>query len=392
MDRQGWLQLTAVQAGGAICLPVFVIGHALGKSYGMASAAMAIVLGNTLLLALAFVSGVYSAEKRLSTIQCAIACFGDQGKGGFSSAMVLSMIGWFAIQLHLMGECLNQILPSSIGIASPLGMGVVMTALGTRGLRGVEILANLSMPLLIATIVVGLVGADKGEGMALEPKLLTMSGLSLVLACSIGAVVDLPTFFRSAKSRKDAVIAVCVLFVLVIPSVEMVGVILSSSGEQKGFLDVLMGAHASGVWELWVLCFVLIAGWTTNSANLYSAAVSLEPVLQRVEFSKRTLLAGSVGTLLSVFPLLDGLELVLQPIGVVLTSMGAVLIVCFLSENKTTPQQNFASWMIGAGAGMISLAASTVTGIAVLDGFIASLIAMGAFSLKKERWINEKND
>lgn len=395
MERQNWIQLTTVQAGGAICLPVFVIGYALGKNYGIASAALAIVLGNALLLTLAFVSGVYSSQKRLSTVQCAIACFGEKGKGMFSAAMVLSMTGWFAIQLHLMGESLSLLIPSWNGIAATLCMGVVMTALGTKGLRGVGMLANISMPLLLLTIVMGLMGVEKGEASSDDVQFLTTSGMSLVLACSIGVVVDLPTFFRSAKSRKDAVAAVCVLFALVIPAVEMVGVIISASGAGEGFLDVLMGESPSGAWKLWVLGFVLMAGWTTNSANLYSAVVSLEPVMPSTAFSSRTWLVGLLGTFAAVLPLLEGLELVLQPIGIILTSMGAVMISSFVTGRKSAAAQNFTAWMVGAGAGLLSLMTVSITGIAALDGFIASLFTISAFrglqALSKENLIYEND-
>lgn len=395
MERQNWLQLTAVQAGGAICLPVFVIGYALGKNYGVESAFLAIMLGNALLLLLALVCGVYSAEKKLSTIQCAIQCFGRRGKGFFSAAMVFSMTGWFAIQLNLMGESLQQLLPFTSPFAGPLAMGIIMTALGVKGLRGVGVLANVSLPLLVATIAFAFYGVDLAGISMQETKPHSLSGMSLVLACSIGAVVDLPTFFRVAKSRKDATTAVWVLFGLVIPAVEMVGVLLSAASVDGGFLEVLMGAHASAVWEIWVLGFVLMAGWTTNSANLYSATVSLEPVLASVPFAMRAMLLGCIGTTLACFPLMEGLEFILQPIGVALMSMGAVMITTFIVQVKTTPSQNFFAWMMGVFVGAVGLIITPVTGIAVLDGFITSMIFMGAFigisAFKQERVIYEND-
>lgn len=387
MEKQNWMQLTAVQAGGAICLPVFVIGYALGKNYGLQSAFLAIMLGNVLLLLLALVSGAYSAEKKLSTIQCAIQCFGRRGKGFFSAAMVFSMTGWFAIQLNLMGESLQKLFPFINPFAGTIAMGLVMTALGVKGLRGVGVLANISLPLLVATIAFSFCGVDFSEVAMQAAKPHSFSGISLVLACSIGAVVDLPTFFRAAKSKKDATKAVWVLFGLVIPAVEMVGVLLSSATIDGGFLDVLMGAHPSIVWEVWVLGFVLMAGWTTNSANLYSAAVSLEPVFASAPFGVRATLLGSIGTALSCFPLMEGLELILQPIGVALTSMGAVMITTFFAQVNTSPMQNFSAWMIGVFVGATGL----ITGIAVLDSFLISMISMGIIAFKLERVIYESD-
>jgi len=50
-----------------------------------------------------------------------------------------------------------------------------------------------------------------------EQEVISMSGLSLLLACGIAALIDLPTFFRLATSQKDGIIAVCLLFGFVLP-------------------------------------------------------------------------------------------------------------------------------------------------------------------------------
>jgi cytosine permease len=391
--RQNWMQLSAVQAGGAICLPVFVVGHALAQQEGIPSALFAIGLGNAFLLVLALIGASYSSEKRLSTVECAVECFGSIGKGFFSAAMVVSMVGWFAIQLHLMALSLDELTPFSVGIWGSLCLGAVMTLLGMRGLQGLKRLATISMPLLLLTIGFGLTDTSISDLKSIDDFHLSTTGVSLVLACSIAAVIDLPTFFRVSLSRKDAVIAVCVLFGLVIPFVEGVGVILFASQGNASFLDLLMHAHASYGWKLWVLGFVLLAGWTTNSANLYSATVSLGPALSNVSFANRALMLGSAGTLLSCLPLMEGLEGILQPVGVVLASMGAVLTVSFLFEAKAPPQFAFLAWGVGAATGGVSVFGYSLTGIAVLDAFAASLIMMGGIRaipfLKQERIIDE---
>ena len=393
--KQNWLQLTIVQAGGAICLPVFVIGFALGKNDGIASAFLSIVLGNIFLLVLAMICGLYSSQKKLSTIECAIQCFGRKGKILFSAAIVCSMTGWYAIQLNLMGESLNQLFPFDCGVYGTVAMGAVMTILARRGIQGVGLLATISLPLLIATIAIGVYDAVPNSVESFHFSKITTSGVSLVLACSIAAVIDLPSFFKDAGSQKDAMVSIVLLFGLVIPVVEGVGVILSSSFGEGDFLSVLMGQNPSKIWQFWVLGFVLLAGWTTNSANLYSAAVSLEPIFYSASFAKRAALVGGVGSVFACFPLMEGLELILEPIGVVLASMGAVLIVYMFTQNYTTAVHHFICWMAGVVVGMSGLIYKSVSGIPILDAFFVSSLTLGiivVFSTIKQERVGYENN
>ena len=52
MSRQNWWQLSSIQIGGAVCLPVIMVGHTLNQSYGFTSAVAAVLIGNFILLAL----------------------------------------------------------------------------------------------------------------------------------------------------------------------------------------------------------------------------------------------------------------------------------------------------------------------------------------------------
>lgn len=384
--RQNWKSLLLIQAGGVICLPVFIIGHALAKTYGIYSALLAIFFGNVLLLMMGVVSASSSALHRKSTAECAIDVFGSKGKELFAGAMVFSMIGWFAIQLNIMTSSFEGL--QDYGIIFNILLGCIITIIGIRGMSSLNALATLSMPFLLMTIGYALYSVN-GSPMILQNEELTLSGMSLVLACGIAAVIDLPTFFRLATTRQDGIIAACLLFGLVLPLVEGVGLYLFMHSQGEHLLQVLVLPNSGMLWKGWVITFLILAGWTTNNANLYSATVSLETLAPRLSEKSRTLLIGFTGTILSCFNLLDHLILVLDLIGIVLGSMGAIMMFHFAFKQLKNEKENIIAWTVGFLSGVCGYLGYTLLKIPVLDAFTFALITKILFKvIKNEKTIN----
>lgn len=110
MKEQNWLKLAAVQLGGAICLPVVLLGQLVAKNYGIRSACLSILIGNLLLfffLATKMVSKAVFLRK--STAELAVDIFGKQYRVLFIGSMLFNTIAWFSIQLNMMTEILTKL-------------------------------------------------------------------------------------------------------------------------------------------------------------------------------------------------------------------------------------------------------------------------------------------
>ena len=183
-------------------------------------------------------------------------------------------------------------------------------------------MATLMTPLLTLAILYALYYAPVPPSAPLS-----MAGLSLVISCSIAAVIDLPTFFREARSPRDAKIAASALFLISLPLVECAGVFIPTLNP----------------------FFLLLAGFTANNANMYSAAVSLETLVP-LPLRHRLLLICLIGTLLALFPLLENLEVYINTIGIIISSMGGVLIGYLLKKT----QGSLLAWGLGALCGLLT--------------------------------------
>jgi len=123
----------------------------LAKTFGIYSAILAIIFGNLLLLAMGIVLASSSATHRKSTAETAIDVFGLKGKELFSGAMVISMIGWFSIQLNIMTSAFQNMLNPEMIICLNIVLGIAITLVGIKGMRILTALATFSMPFLIIT-------------------------------------------------------------------------------------------------------------------------------------------------------------------------------------------------------------------------------------------------
>jgi cytosine permease len=364
-----WWQLAAIQIGGAICLPIFVVGHTLSAKFGFLSAMMAVGIGNGLLLILGLAAAHYSVKTRMTTAETAADAFGSHGKLYFALILILSMMGWFSIQLDLMGLMVNNILGINSPKAMNVALGIVITVFGLRGFRGMEMLANVCLPLLVLTIGYAIFEVSKGPGKVIFEEAIAFGGISLALAAAIGVVIDMPTFFRRAKNSKDALIATILLFGIALPVLEGVGIYLASQGVGENIIEALATENSSGVWKGWVAFFIILAGWTTNNTNLYSAAIALKTVLKVTRDSYCQVALGIGATLFSLFNIQENLSHFLEYLGVLLASAGGVMLVHQMTSGRTNKACNSVGLAVGVLAGGISSMGFEISGFGMVDAF-----------------------
>lgn len=383
-EHQNWWQMSTIQIGGVICLPVIMVGQALSQSYGFMSALSAIIIGNAILLLLGLVTVKMSTVNRKTTMQNAEEYFGPRGSSFFAVAMIISLVGWFGIQLNMMSLGVLDLLSvdesrQSWTIALNIALGLLMTFTALRGMKGFSLLANLSLPCLLLTLGYAVYTVDPKEIIQTSIPF-SFAGTSLVIALAIAMVTDLPTYYRHAKTPKDGLISISIIFAVVLPILEVIGVYLASGISEGSILDVLKRDNAL-LWNIWVALFLVLAGWTTNNLNLYSSAICLQSVRKGLSETSATLYVGLVGTFLSSFNLLDHLAFVLDIMGIFIAAMGAVvtaryLLAQYFGRPLTSSDHSkcLLAWTIGIAFGFNSIFGYSLTSIALLDAVLGVFV------------------
>lgn len=395
--QQKWTELCSIQLGGAICLPVILIGHEVAKAAGLGAAISALIIGNLLLFALSIIAANMSLESRKTTAENAERYFGKEGKRFFALMIAISLSCWFAIQTQVMGHDIAILLQSQMGIALPEqllnGMlALIMIGSAFYGLKGVTFLANCTLPLMLLTLGFALYfqASNSEKSLLSEPLYgVSASGISLVIAAVISAVVDLPTFFRHAATKRDAWITCVMTFLIGVPLVELVGVCLCYWSSSDSLLASL-ACMDQPLFQLWVCLFILFAGWTTNNTNFYSAAMSTMSLSSKISEKRSYLLVGCLSGALSLLPLMSNFILVLDCMGIFVASMGGVVLTGYLLARKNNEAQidtkiHRRAWAVGAAGGLINIMfGQLLSPVALLDALILSGITLILLRQKSE--------
>lgn len=379
MSTLSWKELACLKAGGAICLPVILAGHALCQNYGLSSALIGIALGNAILLIMAFTMSQLSVQTRLTTTDNAFHYFGRYGTKGFAAALLFAKSSWVALQLNLMVISAQALLPIPAWILSIL-LGGLVIMVAMRGIRALSFVTALSLPLLLATMGYALYLNIDGTPIVKSTPL-SFGGISLVIATAITAVIDMPTYFRHAKTAYDSAFAVFIFLGLAVPLIEGVGVALAYLHPGVTVLDTLRASDAP-LWNIWVTLFLILAGWSTNNSNLFSASACMGTLTDLKE-TTRTLLIGCYAIVLSILGILDYFTTVLQLIGIMVGSMGSIMIMGYLLKAGQQHAFNLSLWAIGAIVGILSLfEIISLTGIPLIDACAVS--TLGALMIRKQ--------
>lgn len=395
--NQSWIQLLSIQAGGTICLPVIMAGQIVCQKFGWLAAMLAVGFGNAFLLVIGFMLASLSTYRPQSTVQQVVYYFGEKGRFIIASLMMLSMLGWFGIQLNVMSLSSKQLL-SEWGISAPfillnICLGSTLSGIMCFGMSAMKRLANFIAPVLGITLLYAAFSA-KGSIPAAAPLTLSwLGGLSLVVGANIAAVIDLPTFLKYAKSGRDAKLCILLLYGLVVPFIEGVGIYLSAVTGGDSILEVLQIGHGS-TWMIWISFFIILSGWSTNNANLYSSIASSYSFSEKGSRLIRTLSLGVIGVGIACFNPLGNIEAVLDLFGVTIGSMGAVMITSYLVERNSNcfaiiPWVSMLSGLAGVLIGLSTFYLSWfITGVPAFDAFLTAFI-MQIFLNKKRRRVYE---
>jgi len=376
-ERQSYIELASVQIGGAICLPMILIGYELSR-VDFLSAIVAVILGNCFLFFVAKTSSKMAYACQLSTTDNAARYFGKTGKGLFSLIIAFCMCSWFAIQTEVMAQDVSQSFGQTAFqpiISVLIATCVVLLSLG--GINCIAKLANLAVPLMAVTLAVALVGALQQGTFSIDFEIKNLpKAFTMVVAASILAVVDLPTFFRHARSEKDVRLATRLIFLFGIPFVELIGVILGGLSSSENLLGAFFCIE-NPLWRAWIIVFFLLAGTTTNNTNLYSATQAFKSIQAGISCKKAAVLAGLVCIIFSACSFIKHLSVILECMAIALSSMGATIAAAFVIRQQESPlakRTNLISWALGLSVGMGAIFFSIgITHIALVDAaFVAA--------------------
>lgn len=392
-QRQSWLSIAAIWAGGMICVPCLMIGGVLSSGgLSIAEIIISILIGYGLICAYMIFIGMQACDTGLPVSVMASGALGEKGARYIISILLaIACIGWFGIQSATCGAAFASMLGAMLGLEpSPalvavcsIVWGIIMLATACAGFKGLKWLNYIAVPLLVIVCLYGLVAGivSNNGGVAIVNYAPPVSaglvfGISMVVASfALGGVIS-ADYCRFAKSRADVVKS---SIVGVIPAglfMLLTGALMSIV---TGQYDISAILASLGVPALGLIALVL-ATWTTNVTNAYSGGLALSNLLgfDESKFKITTGIAGAVGTVLAAAGLLNAFQGFLSLMSGLIPPLAGVIIAAYWIVGKGN-KDNFSLKPGFAPAGVIAFVAGAlvacITGgtFANFPGLVAAL-------------------
>ncbi len=387
-DRKSWQSVAFIWAGTAIAVPGLMLGGMAADILPFWPAVAALLLGYSLIVVYMVFLGSQSSDLGVPTTVAISSAFGKRGSGfAISCIIAVAMTGWFAFQTTVCASSMNMLLESVFGIHCPLWLmnvlcGVVMLATAIYGFVVIKILNYISVPALAVMLLYGLYYALTRPG-ALEHLAgytppnpgSFVSGVSMAVGGMAVSGVIAGDYTRYCKSRRDTSIAAVMGVIPGGVGILVIGAILAIT---TGNYDITLIFTSIGVPFLGLLVLVL-ATWTTNTGNAYSAGIALVNMFQLKDDRRAamTMAAGLVGTALAAVGIINYFGNFLNLISACVPPVVGAAVADYWILGKGRPENwkpvdgvnwiGCVSWALGAGAALLfpNFFIPAINGIAV---------------------------
>lgn len=391
-DRVSGWRISLIIIGIAIGLPLMLTGAELGRQMPLREAFLAVFTGGAILGGLAAITGTIGARTRISTYLLTESAFGKVGARFVNFVLIITILGWFGVTAAVFGDALSHSIERVFSVVVPADIftafgTILMIATSIFGFKLLDKLALLAVPLLIVLLgsltIYGLkVGLDHPVPPSSQSVLSYGQATSLVIGSFIVGVVLFPDYCRYAKKASDGAFAGILSLGIGVPVVLIASIIPAKATGQSDLVELLFEVGAGGP----ALILLVIATWTTNASNLYSASLALSVQFKKIARWKMTVVAGVVGGAMAVAGIADQLMQYLVVLSVAIPPIAGLYIADFLLKQNSVKVKDtiggqsinwpaFVSWAIGIIMGILtSKGIVTVTTFPAIDSLVFACV------------------
>lgn len=392
-EKKNWLSIAAIWAGLTICVPALMVGGIILSGLPLSQAIWSMVVGNILILTFMVPLGMIATDQGYPTVINLSRVFGEKGSQSTISLLItLTFVGWFSIQATVCASSFNLILLSYWNISFPMWVsiiiwGSIMLLTAMFGIKAIEKLNNIAVPLLLIGLIYGLIKAIQMPG-AMEilrnhkpivgQEITFLMGVNFTMAGIVSGATTVGDYTRYSKSRKETMFS-CVFGVLPagIIILSIGGMLSAISGNPD--ITVVLSSFGQPIVGLLIL---IVATWTTNSSTIYSAGLACLNLFNRKDEERKiiTLILGIIAIALGIIGVIDYFTQFLTFLSSLVPPVAGVAIADYWFINKGVPEKwapnkNFN--FVGLASWLISVVISVIIGnrfIPAVNSVIISII------------------
>ena len=375
--RKGFWNMFFVMLGFTFFSASMSVGAKLGNGLDLSGFIWACVIGGVILSAYCGVLAFIGASTGLNMDLLCRRAFGTKGSYLSSFLLGFTQIGWFGVGVAMFSIPAAQLLGINEWILTIVA-GLLMTATAATGMKALEIVSYISVPLIVILGVYSMITATaEGGGLVAifgqsAGGITLFTGIGYVIGSFISGGTATPNFIRFAKDRKIAVWTTVIAFFLGNTLMFCFGAV---GGAFTGADDIFYVMIAQGL----AIPALIVLGaniWTTNNNALYTGGLALSNITGK-PMKYLTWAAGIIGTALAIWLYwnfcgwLNVLNCALPPIGII------VILDYFKNRKKYEGTHNEAvvNWFNVAGVIVAALVANFLHwGIAAVNAMVVAAI------------------
>ena len=375
--RKGFWNMFFVMLGFTFFSASMSVGAKLGNGLDLSGFFWACIIGGVILSAYCGILAYIGSETGMTMDLLCRRTFGEKGSYLSSAILGFTQIGWFGVGVAMFSIPAAQLMGVNEWVLTIIA-GLLMTATAATGMKALEIVSYISVPLIVVLGMYSMITATSdGGGLAAifaqsAGGITLMTGIGYVIGSFISGGTATPNFIRFAKNSKIAVWTTVIAFFLGNTLMFCFGAV---GGAFTGKDDIFYVMIAQGL----AIPALIVLGaniWTTNNNALYTGGLAISNV-SGVRMKFTTWIAGIVGTALAIWLYwnfvgwLNILNCALPPIGVL------VILDFFKNRKKFAAggETSVVNWFNIAGIVLGAAVANTLHwGIAALNAMIVAAI------------------
>lgn len=375
--RKGFWNMFFVMLGFTFFSASMSVGAKLGNGLDLSGFFWACLIGGVILSAYCGILAYIGSETGMTMDLLCRRTFGEKGSYLSSTILGFTQIGWFGVGVAMFSIPAAQLMGVNEWALTIIA-GLLMTATAATGMKALEIVSYISVPLIVILGMYSMITAtSEGGGLTAifaqsAGGITLMTGIGYVIGSFISGGTATPNFIRFAKNSKIAVWTTVIAFFLGNTLMFCFGAV---GGAFTGKDDIFYVMIAQGL----AIPALIVLGaniWTTNNNALYTGGLAISNV-SGVRMKFTTWIAGVVGTALAIWLYWNFVGW-LNILNCALPPIGAIVILDFLKNRKkfaADGQTAAVNWFNIAGIVLGAAVANTLHwGIAALNAMIVAAI------------------
>ncbi len=380
--RKGFWPMFFIMLGFTFFSASMWTGVDLANGLDLRGFVWAVLLGGAILAAYTGALGYIGCHTGLSFDLLARRAFGEKGSYLPSAMIALTQIGWFGVGAAMFAIPAAQVLaPDStvLPYLLVLGVGVCMTTSAYFGIRGLEIVSYVSVPLIAILGTYAMVTATvQGGGLVAifaksTGKLTVFSGIGLVIGSFVSGGTATPNFTRFARGNKAAVWTTVIAFFIGNTLMFCFGGVAGAFVGSNDIFWVMIELN------LGIFAFLVLGAniWTTNDNALYTGALGLANITGKKK-KPMVIFAGVIGTLTAMWLYYNFCNW-LTILNATLPAVGVILITDFFVDRKKYAAEETSArpvnWAAVIGV-VMGAVVGNLTGGNIIPGFSFGIAAI----------------